>query len=319
VRAVLRRRFGPIIRAILSITLVAALAYHIGSSEIIGHLKAVTWETLAGVTLILATSVFFVTPRWAIILFALKYRIRSVALIGSVFVGFFFNQLLPTGVGGDVFRVWQAKRFGVPLGFAVHSVLIDRAAGVFVSFIGAVMLLPVAHPVRGQTVLQWIVILIGLATVIGLMVLWRLERASLAGPPMIAGIQRGLVSFFRSFVLLAGHPVAAVGVLILACINQLLPVGAIWLLARELQISVPPLQIAFITFVSTLAATLPISIAGWGIREGTLVALFGMYGISADTAFAVSVLYGACLTLSATPGALFLLTYRSSPPKSDFV
>ena len=60
-----KRSFGSIIRAILSISLVAVLVYHIGSGEIIGHLRAVSWQALAGATLVLATSVFLVTPRWA--------------------------------------------------------------------------------------------------------------------------------------------------------------------------------------------------------------------------------------------------------------
>ena len=89
----------------------------------------------------------------------------------------------------------------------------------------------------------------------------------------------------------------------------MLPVAAIFIFARALGVSLPVSDIALVTFISTLAATIPISVAGWGIREGALVYLFGLYGIRPDTAFAVSILYGFALTLSSAPGAFFHLAH----------
>jgi uncharacterized membrane protein YbhN (UPF0104 family) len=103
-------------------------------------------------------------------------------------------------------------------------------------------------------------------------------------------------------------------ILALAALNQMLPVAAILVIARGLNISLPPLDIALITFIATLAATVPISFAGWGIREGVLVYLFGLYGVSSDAAFAASVLFGAALTLGAAPGAFVLLRRPLRPP-----
>ena len=148
---------GPIVRTILSISLIAALAYHIGSGEIIGRLRTVSWEALAGATFVLATSVSLVTPRWAVILLVLGFRTCWSALIGSVFLGFLFNQLLPTAVGGDVLRAWRAKQLGAPWETAIFSVLLDRATGVLISLLGAATLLPIASFHEGQTRLEWII------------------------------------------------------------------------------------------------------------------------------------------------------------------
>ena len=157
VLTVRKGRFGPIIRAILSISLIAALAYHIGSGEIIGRLRTVSWQALAGATLVLATSVFLVTPRWAVILSVLGFRTSWNALIGSVFLGFLFNQLLPTAVGGDVLRAWRAKQLGAPWETSIYSVLLDRATGVLISLLGAAALLPVASFHQGQARLEWVI------------------------------------------------------------------------------------------------------------------------------------------------------------------
>ena len=117
-------RFVPFVRAILSIGLVAALAYHIGSDEIVSQIRNISWQAFALATLVLATSVFLVTPRWAIILSVLGRRIAWSALIGSVFLGFLFNQLLPTAVGGDVLRAGargNLARLGKPRSTACCS------------------------------------------------------------------------------------------------------------------------------------------------------------------------------------------------------
>ena len=302
-RTVSRRRFGLIIRAILSIGLVAALAYHIGSGEIVGYLRAVSWEAFAAATLLLATSVFFVTLRWAAILSVLGYPTLWTALIGSVFLGFLFNQLLPTIVGGDIFRALRAKQLGTPLETAIHSVLLDRATGVLVSLIFAAILLPFADFREGRTNLEWFIFAVAGLAVLGLIGLWALSRQAEFSTPMLSGLHRRLVTLHQSVWAFARNPMKTGAVFFLAALNQLLPVAATAIFAIELDINVAGRDV----FISSIATTIPISIAGWGIREGLLVFLFGLEGVHPQPAFAVSVLFGASQTLSSAPGALMLL------------
>jgi len=304
---IFKGKLGLLIRLVLSVGLIGGLVYHIGSADIMAQLSRVRWPVVAFVILVLASSVLVVTPRWTVILTALGYRLRWSKLVGSVFLGILFNQLLPTIVGGDVLRALRVRSLGVPLDVSIHSVLLDRATGVLVSLVGAAALLPFAHPHTGQTTLRWI---IGVAAVIGIsgcVVLWGLGHVRILKIPFVGRMQRELISLGRSASALAGNPSAAAAVFLLACANQSLPIVAIWLLAGDLLVSLPLVDIAFITFVASLAATLPISVAGWGIREGALVFLFGLYGVQPQTAFTISVLYGASLAISAAPGALVLL------------
>jgi uncharacterized membrane protein YbhN (UPF0104 family) len=312
-----KRRFGPIIRAILSISLVAALAYHIGSGGIIAHLRAVSWEAVAGATLVLATSVFLVTPRWAVILSVLGFRTSWKMLISSVFLGFLFNQLLPTAVGGDVLRAWRAKQLGAPWETAIYSVLLDRASGVLISLVGAAALLPLGSFHKGQAHLEWLIAAVAGLLGFGLVIIWALSLLRRMPIAPLAGIHAWLARLHDKIWAFGKQPGATSVVIVLATLNQLLPVAAILIFAREMGISLPALDLALITFISTLAATVPISIAGWGIREGTLVYLFGLYGVRPDTAFAVSILFGFALTLSSAPGALFILRARPEPPSAE--
>ena len=55
---------------------------------------------------------------------------------------------------------------------------------------------------------------------------------------------------------------------------------------------------------------IPISIAGWGVREGVMVVLLGLIGISSESALALSILYGIILTIVGLMGGIFWLFER---------
>ena len=296
-------RLWRVVRVFLSLGLVAALAYHVGTDQIVAHFSAATWPFIALATLILAVNVLFVTPRWSLILDVLGCRTSWKALFESVLLGFFLNQVLPTAVGGDVLRAWRAKQLGASWQTSIHSVLFDRATGVVISLLGASLLLPFAGYDQGGNIIGWSIGTVAGCAVFGLAGIWALGRWSSAAHRLC-----------ESLLAFVGRPCASAVIFALAALNQMLPVAAIWVLASGLNISLAALDIALITFISTLAATIPISFAGWGIREGTLVYLLGLYGVSSDAAFALSVLYGLALTLSAAPGAFVLLRGRLRPP-----
>jgi hypothetical protein len=61
-----------------------------------------------------------------------------------------------------------------------------------------------------------------------------------------------------------------------------------------------------------LVTVVPISIAGWGVREGAMVVAFGFIGVPANAAFAVSVLFGLTLAAASLPGSLLWWMSRYS-------
>jgi hypothetical protein len=75
-------------------------------------------------------------------------------------------------------------------------------------------------------------------------------------------------------------------------------------LALALHIAVPPIDLlAFVPLV-TVATALPISLGGWGVREGLLVLLLGKVGVPASEALILSLMYGFCSAASGLPGLL---------------
>src|SRR6185295_2925343 len=53
----------------------------------------------------------------------------AFTLFKVLLVGIFFNQVLPSGIGGDAVRVWRCRKLGIGLGAAVRSIILERASG----------------------------------------------------------------------------------------------------------------------------------------------------------------------------------------------
>jgi uncharacterized membrane protein YbhN (UPF0104 family) len=65
--------------------------------------------------------------------------------------------------------------------------------------------------------------------------------------------------------------------------------------------------------ITNLITVLPISIAGWGVREVVIITGLGFLGVSPEAALALSIFYGLLILVSAIPGAIYWLQSKVRP------
>jgi uncharacterized membrane protein YbhN (UPF0104 family) len=247
-----------------------------------------------------------VALRWHVILSAEAPSPGPVGLLKIVLVGLFFNQVLPTGVGGDAVRVWRCCKIGLSLGTAIRSILLDRASGYIVLIIVYAASLPnllhiLADP--RQKAIAVAMLAGGLFGLIALFLLDRLPRWLLSFRLIapLAELSRGSRRLFaepaRCSIVL-GLSAVTIGLTILAFKLVADGVGSRLSLGSWATI-VPPV---------TLIQLLPISLAGWGVREVVLVVVLASFGVPAEAALAISVLVGLCFIAIGLPGGLVWLT-----------
>lgn len=194
------------------------------------------------------------------------------------------------------------KRVGI--GPAVRVVLIERVANQMVvapAMLASMSLWPLL-PGAGPAAQVWGP-LIGAAAAIALLllVIYALSQRRSGGR-----IQR----FFRDTrsALLNRRSMAAqfaLGGLLLGCC-----LGTFYCAAQAVNATLPLLYLLALVPGVMFSLSLPISIAGWGLREATSVALWAMAGLPYAEAMASSVLYGILGLLASLPGALVLLLGR---------
>jgi glycosyltransferase 2 family protein len=263
---------------------------------------------LAGAAFFLLMQIAFGGERWRAILTALLRGKSPPALsVQAIFYASIFFNSLPVGtVGGDVVRVWLARRFVLSTKQLVLSVLIDRILVVAALMVLAVITLPdVRHPFALNAWFAASALL--LCAVIGLLLLRPIERALGQWRDLrLVTLALRTTEEFRAVTRRGGLLGLFYAVLSAACYSL-----AAYCVARSLGLAVGPIAMVAIMSIVFFLGALPISLAGWGVREASVVALFGLLGVDRVPALLLSLEMGLLSTLLSLPGGAVWLALRN--------
>ncbi|MEQ8193562.1 MAG: lysylphosphatidylglycerol synthase transmembrane domain-containing protein [Rhodospirillales bacterium] len=274
-------------------------------------------EMLALATVLIAVQIVIANFRWRVVMDALLDTVMPFRRTQRIiYIGFFFNQALPSSVGGDAVRMVLGRRAGMPLGQAVSSVFLDRLANLLALVLIVVTATPffVSDLPAGKQPWAWsglTVLLIG--AVAGLTFLIALERLpeSLRHWRVVRGLI-GLAGDTRRVFLVTRNAFRAMSWSVIGFVNVALVVYA---LAAGLKLNISLMECLVLIPPVLLISTLPISIAGWGVREGAMVAALGLVGVPPEGALVLSILLGLLALAVCLPGGLVWMV--SSEKRGD--
>jgi glycosyltransferase 2 family protein len=207
-------------------------------------------------------------------------------------IGTFFNQTLPSSIGGDAVRLWLVARGGAGWRAATYSIFVDRAIGLIALAIVIVASLPWSYNLisdpHGRSALLFIDFA-ALAGGMGFLALGRLPWPWLKrwwGTHHLhaCSVIANRVIFSRKH----GPAIAVLSVLV-----HVLAVVIAWCVVQSIAAPVVFSQIFQLVPPVMLITMLPISIAGWGVREATMGLAFGYAGLMPNEGVNVSLLFGA--------------------------
>ncbi len=264
------------------------------------------WSSLAAASpsgLLLAFAAFLLIPlmgglRWWMALRGIGSLARAGELLLFFSVACVIGQVLPMLVGDGV-RVLLATRQGYLLRPATQSVLLERVSMLLTLLVLCCATAPAFVSRNGQpgyTALAGGLLACGLAGCAALLVA---DRA----PPFMTRLRHWEV--LSSAAAAARCLVTSLwGAGLAACslLSNLNFTLCAFLLARALGIPVTFWDMLLVMPAVILAATLPVSFGGWGVREGALVLLLGRCGVPAGQALALSLLFGGFSLLCGLPG-----------------
>ena len=259
----------------------------------------------AGAVALLATS----PPsamRWHIVLASETASPGPWTLLKIVLVGMFFNQVLPSSFGGDAVRAWRCHRLGIGAGPSIRSLLLDRASGYIVMVglfaVGMPVLLRVLPDPRQR---YGVVVLLGTA-LCGLLALFLIDYL----PPRLLRFR--LIAEFaalsREGRRLFTRPARSAALLGLSAVTVGLATLGSMLVADSLGVDLSFASWIVIIPPVSLIQLIPVSLAGWGVRETGFVVVLAGFGIPAETALAASLLIGLCTIVIGLPGGFLWLT-----------
>jgi uncharacterized membrane protein YbhN (UPF0104 family) len=293
-------------RILVAAALVGVLIYAVDWRSIPGYFSAMNWYW-AGLAVIGLGSHFLISPwKWQRALrihglqFDLPYLVRANG------IGFFFNNFLPSGIGGDAYRImstWPKEGFRSR---AVSAVVVERLTGLIVLIaignVGALLLFDESPLARAFLAVSLASAGVGVAVLVALAsggLSWLATRARTSGVFQALSHNLDLLrTAGRQWV-----PLVAISVLF-----QAIALLYIYALFQSLGSPVPITACALIAAVSGLATILPISINGIGVVEGSFAGAAVALGIDYEVAVIVAVLIRLIvLPLSLIFGAIYAL------------
>jgi len=295
------RRLGlPVLRPAAGLAVLWFLGQHVGAAPFRDGVRAITWPAVAGaVTLTVLTTVCSAW-RWQIVARALGVGLGLREAVLAYYRSLFLNSVLVGGVLGDVHRGVSHGRHAGDVALGVRAVAWERLSGqVIQAGLAAGVLLTLPSPVRPA--LPYV--LAGLAGLAGCAALAvrgaasrRRSRLARTARAVSDDLRCGLLArdvwpklTLASALVVAGHTTTFV------------------IAARATGCSAPLGELVALLMVVQTAVVIPLSIGGWGAREGAAAWAFAAAGLGAALGVTVTTLYAVLMLTAVAPGAVLLL------------
>lgn len=245
--------------------------------------------------------------RWNLIMTSLDFKEKLVVYIKSYFKGTFFNQALPSSIGGDAIRVLELGAKGYSKREAFYGIFIDRIIGL----LGLLLLNLIANFMNSNLLPSWLfnlINLIGIGSILGLIMLVLIRKIKQFEDLPILGLVYNLSRRFRKVYNNLTNIIIQTS---LSIVIHLLSIIAIYAISIALGMDYS-LWVFLVIFPPVILFTLiPISLAGWGVREGAMIGLFMLIGAPKEAVLSLSVLYGIIVIICSLPGMYFWLTSKN--------
>lgn len=302
-------RLRLILKLAVSLCLIGSLLYHIDFSRLLSAALSPSLPLLAAVVGIVILQFCVGATRWFLLIRGTGVPLSPWQTFRILLAGMFFNQALPGSLSADTVRIWLVSRHGLPLSRAASTVLLDRTAGLVSILTMLVVTSVTVAKVAPDPNLETVAILV----VGGAMVLLAMGLSSADwiadmiedhrfGRPFAAMLRDSRVLWragYRSAIIIG-----------LSYLLHVISALGLWVVFRSISVEVDFLMVLGALPLVILGTLLPISVGGWGVREGLMVGIFVMTGMAPEHALAASILWGLSVIVAASLGGLLWVLSR---------
>lgn len=232
-----------------------------------------------------------VAHRWRVVLATMGEQMGIWTAYKAAFLAMAFSQFLPSTLGGDAARIWYVYgRLRIPIGRLVAGAFLDRVTALASLAILSAFGLPVLLLVTNELAVPLLVAVLVAGSVGAICVL--LGARFVGGWPGRLATRSGIIALSTYAWLIFSNGRVVVTTLALSSVVHLTVVGAVAILGAVSMASAPWWSYLVLVPPITLLSMAPVSIAGWGVREGGFVAGFALVGVPLEMALALGVAVG---------------------------
>ena len=313
----MKKRLLLAVKIIVSLSLLSYLLWQQDWVALFNKAENLSWWTPPLAISILIFTYYLATRRWAVLIRTHYPYFQIPMLFRNFLVGVLFNNLLPTATGGDLIRSYYIFRHNRDMVCAVSPIVTERVIGLVVLIAINITAIYLTDSIVVVSKALWstlLLILVGAIFTLTLIALpatyWPLHR------------QLELLARFRviAFLLRMGEATHGYlkypGILLIvigySIVIQLLAVVVYFVIAKGLNVDVSIQVMLVVIPLALMAASIPVSIGGMGVRELATVGLLMRFGVSETDATTIALFFIPALLLASMPGLYFHLSKRGN-------
>jgi uncharacterized protein (TIRG00374 family) len=273
-------------------------------------IKNIDIRYVLGACLVHILAFILLSTRWWILYKAQDDKNSCTKAFKGYYFGLFFNNFLPTGMGGDVVRIIYLRKFGFATPLLISSTLLDRVIGLFSILLMGLIAIAISPKIAVSDSYYVGLVIFSLVAVMSIALastsrckdfVHRFILKSASNRILVA-----LKSFLETINRYRNNRQQLLSAVCISLLAQHLVIISYFMIGISLGIDLAFYLYYTIIPIVFITSSLPISIGGLGVREGTLVALFTMYGTTTESAIALSLVYFLVLLSITLPGGIII-------------
>ena len=305
------------LKLLVSLSLMLLLLQQVELDQIYEKSKSILIEYHALILGLFLIQTIIASERWFNICKAIKIQTSRLALL-KYFVSDSFSIKLCSSIGGDAIRIWMIKRHADTISISALSVIVDRIFGLvalFIIIVSSTLYLSIYNGDDRSFVTSESAYLaaigLGLFVVVGI-VIWNREKLFLFFNSKMKRMFKQTISG-TNHKFLTKKNIAKV--FLISLFIHIIYITIFYIISLSIEVKLSWSEAFLVLPPVMLAAALPISVAGWGVREAGMAFMLSIYGIPTSDAVLSSLLLGVYTLLFALPGsALWLIEKYEQKP-----
>lgn len=274
----MKSKYKTILKIVVSLGLIAYLFLKkVDKNQLISNFKLLDWRFIPLIILTIVIHYVISSFRWkALLIHQDTHKVSRWYLFKLYFMGAFFNNFMPTSIGGDVYKVYRlGKKINDPFaGFS--SVFTERFTGILMLFLIGLLSLS-KH-------LGWGVLVLVIWMICGFYIGMNLLR-------ILSGKFKSLKKLYDALMVYKDRPKVLIFAMLTSLLIQFLSISTQYLTFMAVGVKLPIFYSLTAFPIITLAGFFIPSINGIGVQDALYASMFSFVGVSPDMAVSISIIY----------------------------
>jgi len=266
-----------IIKVLVSSILLALIYIKVDKQSLINNLSLVDLRYVPFIVLFLALNYFFSSVRWKkLLIFENTSHVSVWYLTGLYFIGSFFNNFMPTSIGGDVYKVYRLGKKIKNTPQALSATFMERFTGVVV--LALISIVGLYKYIGAYTLGLFVLFVVGFF--IGMKLLYVFGKR-----------YKKLQEIYDSLMMYKGKTSVLIFAFVTSLIVQLMTIFTQYFTFLAIGVHLPFFYSLLVFPVIIIASFFVPSINGIGVQDFMYIKFFSLAGVTTEVALSASVLF----------------------------